>query len=424
LAINPQDPSVIYAATGNGVQGNGVQGNGVFETTNGGASWTAVTPSLLPPNVAVKTIAINPQSPNMIYAGADDGTVFKSINSGASWTAGGIERAGVQALAINPKDPSTLYAGTDLRGVFVSTNVGASWAALNTGLPPSVSTPALNTGTPAVTTLAINPESPNTLYAGTDRGVFREVLPPACGNGVLDPGEQCDDGSANSTAASCCALDCTFQEIGSPCDDGNPCTDNKTCASSGVCGGTPLICSPTDQCRTAGTCDPATGCPQAPDNTPCDNGDTCFFTDSDGGQCIQGGCQSPPACETTDAREVKGTKAGVLKVDCAAHGAIHKRDFCQADGTLAGIPGVSPDTVIYSKARKRLNPRTGRVVLKLRLNNTGRKLFKERIRAIEVNVRFTLQTGGQQSRITRVLTINPPNAPRLLGGDTVGDKRR
>jgi hypothetical protein len=99
---------------------------------------------------------------------------------------------------------------------------------------------------------------------------------------------------------------------------------------------------------------------------------------------------------------------------------VHKRDFCQADGTFARLGGL-PDsfaaarlphdivpatgTVIYSKARRRLNPRTGRVVLKLQLNKAGRKLFKQTSGSIDVNVRFTLQTGGQQSRLTRFLTL-------------------
>src|SRR5438034_5576971 len=31
-----------------------------------------------------------------------------------------------------------------------------------------------------------------------------------CGDGVVDPGEECDDGAANGTAASCCTFTCTL----------------------------------------------------------------------------------------------------------------------------------------------------------------------------------------------------------------------
>jgi uncharacterized delta-60 repeat protein len=37
-----------------------------------------------------------------------------------------------------------------------------------------------------------------------------------CGNGTIDPGEQCDDGAANGTAASCCSTSCTLVVIGGP----------------------------------------------------------------------------------------------------------------------------------------------------------------------------------------------------------------
>src|SRR5664280_3345058 len=40
----------------------------------------------------------------------------------------------VSSLAINPKVPTTLYAGTNGAGVFHSVNSGTTWTAVNTGL--------------------------------------------------------------------------------------------------------------------------------------------------------------------------------------------------------------------------------------------------------------------------------------------------
>src|SRR5207245_2547445 len=79
-----------------------------------------------------------------------------------------------------------------------------------------------------------------------------------CGNGVLDVGEQCDDG--NKLAGDCCSPTCTFEPLGSPCTDRNPCTDDA-CNGAGVCLGTPNLalcndgnaCTAPDVC-TAGTC--------------------------------------------------------------------------------------------------------------------------------------------------------------------------
>jgi len=69
------------------------------------------------------------------------------------------------ALAIDPETPTTLYAGTGCSGVFKSLDGGDSWSAVNTGLTSTF-----------VTALAINPTTPATLYAGaTGGGVFRSL---------------------------------------------------------------------------------------------------------------------------------------------------------------------------------------------------------------------------------------------------------
>ncbi len=69
----------------------------------------------------------------------------------------------VRALAIDPQTPSNLYAGTD-RGVFKSQDGGISWSPVNNGLT------ALT-----VYALALDPSAPGTLYAGTNAGVFRST---------------------------------------------------------------------------------------------------------------------------------------------------------------------------------------------------------------------------------------------------------
>jgi photosystem II stability/assembly factor-like uncharacterized protein len=71
----------------------------------------------------------------------------------------------VRALAINPQTPSTIYAGTNGGGVFRSINGGDDWTQINRGLT-----------FPNVTALAINPQTPSTIYAGTPGGgVYRSI---------------------------------------------------------------------------------------------------------------------------------------------------------------------------------------------------------------------------------------------------------
>jgi hypothetical protein len=178
LAIDPHTPSTLYAGTG---------GAGVFRSTNSGSSWSAVNTGLTGPFGAafpVTALAIDPHTPSTLYAGTEyeygyGGVgVFQSTNSGASWSAvnsGLADPSGtavsVTALAIDPHTPSTLYAGAincpmagcSGAGVFQSTNSGSSWSAVNTGLSGDALT---------VNALAIDPHTPSTLYASTDAGVF------------------------------------------------------------------------------------------------------------------------------------------------------------------------------------------------------------------------------------------------------------
>ena len=102
----------------------------------------------------VLALAINPQTPEILYAGTAWGGVFKSTNGGMSWTAmnTGLTNTYINALAINPQTPGTLYAGTWGGGVFRSTNGGTNWTAINTGL--------IN---PYILALAIDPQTPETL---------------------------------------------------------------------------------------------------------------------------------------------------------------------------------------------------------------------------------------------------------------------
>jgi len=56
------------------------------------------------------------------------------------WISIGPEGGYVQTLAINPQTPDTLYAGTWGGGVFKSINGGTNWTAINTGLTYTVVT--------------------------------------------------------------------------------------------------------------------------------------------------------------------------------------------------------------------------------------------------------------------------------------------
>jgi hypothetical protein len=72
-----------------------------------------------------------------------------------------------------------------------------------------------------------------------------------CGDGNIDGGEDCDDGAANGTFMSCCALDCSYKSDGAICDDGT-------------------FCDGFGECDGAGTCDPNETDPPCPEGIVCD----------------------------------------------------------------------------------------------------------------------------------------------------------
>jgi len=59
------------------------------------------------------------------------------------------------------------------------------------------------------------------------------ALAQTCGNGVVDPGEQCDGGAMSG---GCCTAQCTFAPADAACNDGNPNTIDS-CNATGACVG-------------------------------------------------------------------------------------------------------------------------------------------------------------------------------------------
>ena len=96
-----------------------------------------------------------------------------------------------------------------------------------------------------------------------------------CGNGILDPGEECDNG--NVFDGDCCSSTCRFEASGSRCpDDGNPCTTDL-CDGRGHCehadnpASAGTACGdPSDQCGIS-QCDASGACVRQPrpDGFPC-----------------------------------------------------------------------------------------------------------------------------------------------------------
>ncbi|HEY9402438.1 MAG TPA: Calx-beta domain-containing protein [Pyrinomonadaceae bacterium] len=129
IAVARSNTNVIYTGSAHGR---------AMISADGGASWRDITAGL--PNRFIENIVVDPANPSLAYlsvSGYGTGHVFKTADAGDNWVdiSGNLPNVPVSALFIDPLDTQTLYAGTDI-GVFRSTSGGAGWESFNTGLPP------------------------------------------------------------------------------------------------------------------------------------------------------------------------------------------------------------------------------------------------------------------------------------------------
>jgi photosystem II stability/assembly factor-like uncharacterized protein len=137
--ISPTDPNRVYA----GVQHLGTATSGLIFTTTQATTATNATVWLVrqPRQGYVSSIAVDPVNPQVAYAtystynfGTHLGHVFQTVDGGATWTRidPTLPDMPVHSIVVHPTQPGTLYIGTDL-GVFVTTDGGATWMRENTG---------------------------------------------------------------------------------------------------------------------------------------------------------------------------------------------------------------------------------------------------------------------------------------------------
>lgn len=133
MLIDPTSPNLMYAG--------GVDG-GVWKSTDGGASWSTST-DLTMSNLAVVTLAFQPGSTNIIYAGTGEGVgngdavrgagIFKSTDAGLSFTqlpsTANVNFHYASKVIVSPRNINRIYAATRT-GVWRSIDGGLSWANL------------------------------------------------------------------------------------------------------------------------------------------------------------------------------------------------------------------------------------------------------------------------------------------------------
>jgi len=157
IAVAPSDPSVVWVGTG---EANNRQssswGDGIYKSLDGGKTWQNMG---LAATRHIGRVVIHPQNPNLVYVAAlghlwgpnPERGVYKTSDGGKTWVLALkiSDDTGVSDIAMDPQSPDTLYAAAYQRrrapfgfngggpesAIYKTSDGGATWKKLTKGLP-------------------------------------------------------------------------------------------------------------------------------------------------------------------------------------------------------------------------------------------------------------------------------------------------
>lgn len=175
LAVDPDSAQVVLAGTSAGQ---------VYRSEDGGRSWVPAGAELPFPGWVVSALRFDPEHKGRLWVALrgiwSGGHVASSDDLGRTWSTRSAEGVGlpnepVYTLALPAGRPGTVYAGT-LTGVYGTRDSGASWQALTADLPE----------VQKVTSLWSDPAHPDSLIAGTWRRAYKSDDGGRSWRGVFD----------------------------------------------------------------------------------------------------------------------------------------------------------------------------------------------------------------------------------------------
>ncbi|MDH2910128.1 MAG: hypothetical protein PXZ07_08470 [Candidatus Eremiobacteraeota bacterium] len=163
VAGSSQNPHLYYL---------GAAGGGVWKSNDGGASWKPVFDHESVGSIGA--VAIDPSNENTVWVGTGESNprndvsygdgLYKSTDGGKTWKNVGLRKTQyISRILIDPSDPQhvivgalgDVFANSTARGAYVTFNGGKTWSkTLDVG-PSS-----------GVSDLAMNPHTPNVIFAG------------------------------------------------------------------------------------------------------------------------------------------------------------------------------------------------------------------------------------------------------------------
>ncbi|GJM32559.1 MAG: hypothetical protein DHS20C18_15600 [Saprospiraceae bacterium] len=162
IVVDPTDSNIIYVSC-MGLPFKRNDDRGLYKSTDGGQTWTHIL--YLSEEAGITDLLINPENPSVLYAAGwnrirnnmesvtngPDAKIHKSIDGGATWTLleGGLpqESIGRIGLAMSGSNPDVLFAsytGNDqeLHNIYKSIDAGLNWTPLidwdTTNLPDNI----------------------------------------------------------------------------------------------------------------------------------------------------------------------------------------------------------------------------------------------------------------------------------------------
>jgi|GEM_PF-1036488 len=170
----------IYAAAGLSYDA------GVFYSPDGGETWELRSRGLANPDV--RSMAVAPSNPDIVYIGTNDATddfgengkIYRTDDGGRSWTdlTPNLPHEGsriIISICVDPGDPDVVYASVQGKygGVYKSVDGGATWSRKATGLESMPPMPGYDNeyfnafiNYFAMLSLALDPTDPTHLYIG------------------------------------------------------------------------------------------------------------------------------------------------------------------------------------------------------------------------------------------------------------------
>ena len=156
IIVDPRDSKILYVATH-----RHKEAGGFFKSTDGGRRWREA-PELK--NEALHSLIQSELNPNVLITGTFNG-MFRSDNSGDTWTklpthnTPGLVH--VESLAIDPRTTNTIYAGTWYLP-YKSTDGGQTWRSIKNGIIDDSDIFAID----------IDPRDPNHVIMSACSGIY------------------------------------------------------------------------------------------------------------------------------------------------------------------------------------------------------------------------------------------------------------